>query len=69
MTMRPATRSMVIACCSLMLLAGLTACIQWPSGDTSPRHPGKVLWTRANSAFENQRCDVGRLTLQTLINT
>jgi hypothetical protein len=67
--MRRATRTIFIACCPTLLLAGLTACIQWPDRSTSSRHPDEILWTRAVSAFEHQRCDVGRLTLQTLINT
>jgi hypothetical protein len=51
------------------LLSGLTACAQWPGGKVSLKHPDKVLFERGMSALENNRFDVARLTLQTLVNT
>jgi len=36
--------------------------------DRSPS-PDEILWTRANRVIDQQRCDVARLTLQTLTDT
>ena len=60
--MRPTTNKLWI----LPLLA-LTGCLQWPERD--PRPPDEILWTHAIQACERQRCDVARLTLETMINT
>ena len=50
------------------LLSGLTACSALRTSDASVSRD-RILWARAVSAYDHQRCDVGRLTLQTLINT
>jgi hypothetical protein len=44
-------------------------CASFPGNGNDPRPPDEILWTRATRAIDRQRCDVARLTLQTLINT
>jgi outer membrane protein assembly factor BamD (BamD/ComL family) len=51
-----------------VLLASLTACLKWPSGEVGSQ-PDRVLFERASSAMESKRYDVARMTFQTLVNT
>ena len=54
--------------CFLLSLCLLSmGCASFPGTDPRPRD--EILWTRATRAIDQQRCDVARLTLQTLINT
>ena len=46
----------------------LTSCIPFPDLP-DPRPPDEILWTRANRVMDQQRCDVARITLRTLVNT
>jgi hypothetical protein len=63
---QPRTASMVLLLCGLLL--GVTGCTALRTSDANVSHD-RILWARGNAAFDHQRCDVGRLTLQTLINT
>ena len=51
---------------SAILLSGLTACALWRDDS---RNPDRVLFLRASNAIDNERFDVARLSLETLINT
>jgi hypothetical protein len=44
-------------------------CACFPGNGIDPRPPDEILWTCANRVIDQQRWDVARLTLQTLINT
>ena len=44
-------------------------CASFPGNGADPRPPDEILWTRANRAIDQPRCDVARITLQTLVNT
>ena len=52
----------------LLSILALTGCIPWP-GANDPRPPDEILWNRAQRVADQQRCDVARVTLRTLINT
>ncbi len=49
------------------LLCCLTACA--PVTEVSSRHPDEFLFDRAMGAVQQDRYDVARLTLETLVNT
>src|SRR5215470_16417403 len=53
-----------LSMCSIQM-----GCMRWPGSATDVGPPDEVLWTRATQAIEQRRCDVSRITLQTLINT
>ena len=44
-------------------------CASFPGNGIDPRPPDEILWTRANRVMDQQRCDVARITLRTLVNT
>jgi outer membrane protein assembly factor BamD len=58
---------------SIALVAGLGAChnkkVTNPIANIDSKQPDKVLFDRAMQAMKNNRFDVSRMTLQTLINT
>ena len=53
----------------LVLLLGPTACMLDPNADSHSQHPDQVLFNRAMFAMQQNRLDVERITLQTLVNT
>jgi hypothetical protein len=56
--------------CLLLSLCLLSmGCASFPGNGSDPRPRDEILWTRATRAIDQQRCDVARITLQTLINT
>jgi hypothetical protein len=52
-----------------LILCSLTACIKWPNTHVSSEQPDRALFERAMSAVEQERFDVAKVTLQTLVNT
>jgi outer membrane protein assembly factor BamD (BamD/ComL family) len=57
----------VITAFTSALLLCLLACA--PYGAIGPGGPDEVLFERGSAAEQQNRCDVARLTFQTLINT
>jgi len=57
----------VISAFTTPLLLCLLACA--PYGAMGPGGPDEVLFERGSAAEQQNRCDVARLTFQTLINT
>jgi hypothetical protein len=54
---------------ALILLCTCTSCLHFQSQDSFTGAPDKVLFERGMSAGEDGKCDVARLTLETLVNT
>jgi predicted negative regulator of RcsB-dependent stress response len=52
-----------------LILCSLTACIKWPNNHVSSGQPDRALFERAMSAVEQERFEVAKVTLQTLVNT
>lgn len=64
---RALLRAAAVVC--LMLMAGvLSSCLHFQAEEFSGS-PDKILFNRAADAIDDQKYDVGRLMLETLINT